>query len=381
MVTPEEGAARGGETPAARARAARGARQRRSSRRSPRGMEELVRRGWAASGAPGGASSGRRDGVFTTAVGYAGGYTANPNVRGGLAAVAPATRRPCWSSSTRLCDFAGRRPAAVLGGPRSDTGMRQGNDRGLASTRSAVYLANRGFSGLRQRVSRDMYQAELERARLRRGSRPRSPRAGPFYYAEPYHQQYPSRKNPNGYCGIGGHRLSACPVGPQDGVSATQLLAHRDGVLLVAERPVEAPGDLVAAEDVEGDAVSMPRRRASSSANTIAAGRSRARDTARRGECRTRTGRASMVSSRLRQPQVAGGLSVRLDHVDGVLGRGDTARKEALDVVRRLRGGARFPRQSRPARPCPPRTARASAVARRRTSSSAHRAPAARPRR
>jgi peptide-methionine (S)-S-oxide reductase len=57
-----------------------------------------------------------------------------------------------------------------------------------------------------------MFQERLRAAGYGR-SPPRSPpsTAGPFYYAEPYHQQYLG-KNPNGYCGLGGTGVS-CPIG------------------------------------------------------------------------------------------------------------------------------------------------------------------------
>jgi peptide-methionine (S)-S-oxide reductase len=58
--------------------------------------------------------------------------------------------------------------------------------------------------------SRDMFQAELVLAGYGEITTEIA-EAGPFYYAEPYHQQYLA-KNPNGYCGLGGTGVS-CPVG------------------------------------------------------------------------------------------------------------------------------------------------------------------------
>ena len=70
------------------------------------------------------------------------------------------------------------------------------------------------WSGDAQRAaaesSRDMFQAELTRAGYGEITTEIA-EAGPFYYAEPYHQQYLA-KNPNGYCGLGGTGVS-CPVG------------------------------------------------------------------------------------------------------------------------------------------------------------------------
>jgi peptide-methionine (S)-S-oxide reductase len=85
--------------------------------------------------------------------------------------------------------------------------MRQGNDVGT-QYRSAIY-----WHGGRQReaavASREMFQAELTRARYGAISTEIA-EAGPFYYAEPYHQQYLAA-NPNGYCGLGGTGV-ACPA-------------------------------------------------------------------------------------------------------------------------------------------------------------------------
>jgi peptide-methionine (S)-S-oxide reductase len=147
------------------------------------------------------------DGAYTTAVGYAGGYTPNPTYeevcsgRTGHAEVVLVVFEP-----------------AVL--PLEDVlrlfwenhdptqGMRQGNDRGT-QYRSAIY-----WSGEAQRaaaeVSRDVFQGELARAGYGAITTEITP-AGPFYYSEPYHQQYLA-KNPNGYCGLGGTGV-ACPVG------------------------------------------------------------------------------------------------------------------------------------------------------------------------
>jgi len=86
--------------------------------------------------------------------------------------------------------------------------MRQGNDMGT-QYRSAVYWANDAQRAAVE-ASRDMYQAELARAGYGEITTEIAG-AGPFYYAEPYHQQYLA-KNPNGYCGLGGTGVS-CPVG------------------------------------------------------------------------------------------------------------------------------------------------------------------------
>jgi peptide-methionine (S)-S-oxide reductase len=152
-------------------------------------------------------------GVWTTAVGYAGGYTPNP------------TYREVCSGRTGHAEvvMVGFEPAAisldaVLGvfweGHDPTQGMRQGNDMGT-QYRSAIYWADE-----RQRdaavASRDRYQAALT-ARGYGQITTEIAQAGPFYPAEEYHQQYLA-KNPGGYCGLGGTGVS-CPIGV--GVSAS----------------------------------------------------------------------------------------------------------------------------------------------------------------
>jgi peptide-methionine (S)-S-oxide reductase len=86
--------------------------------------------------------------------------------------------------------------------------MRQGNDVGT-QYRSGVYTGDAAQAAAASR-SRDAYQGALTAAgRGRITSEIKS--AGPFYFAEDYHQQYLA-KNPNGYCGIGGTGVS-CPIG------------------------------------------------------------------------------------------------------------------------------------------------------------------------
>ncbi|MDX6472843.1 MAG: peptide-methionine (S)-S-oxide reductase, partial [Gaiellaceae bacterium] len=87
-------------------------------------------------------------------------------------------------------------------------GMRQGNDVGT-QYRSAAYWANDAQRAAAE-ASRDAYQQELARAGYGEITTEIA-EAGPFYYAEDYHQQYLA-KVPNGYCGLGGTGV-ACPVG------------------------------------------------------------------------------------------------------------------------------------------------------------------------
>ena len=86
--------------------------------------------------------------------------------------------------------------------------MRQGNDRGT-QYRSGIYYYTDEHRKLAEN-SKEAYQKELDRAG--HGSiTTEIEKAGEFYYAEDYHQQY-LHKNPNGYCGMGGTGVS-CPIG------------------------------------------------------------------------------------------------------------------------------------------------------------------------
>lgn len=145
-------------------------------------------------------------GVHVTAVGYAGGFTPNPTYeevcsgRTGHAEVVLAVFDPALVSYEELL-------RVFWEGHDPTQGMRQGNDRGT-QYRSALYWHDE-----RQRTaaeaSHDLFQAELERAGHGRITTELAA-AGPFFYAEPYHQQYLAA-NPNGYCGLGGTGVS-CPV-------------------------------------------------------------------------------------------------------------------------------------------------------------------------
>ena len=146
-------------------------------------------------------------GVWTTAVGYAGGFTPNPTYeevcsgRTGHAEVVLVVFDPAVVSYDQLLN-------AFWEGHDPTQGMRQGNDVGT-QYRSAIYLTDE-----RQRAaaeaSRDRYAAALGQAGYGAITTEIAP-LGSFWYAEPYHQQYLA-KNPAGYCGIGGTGVS-CPVG------------------------------------------------------------------------------------------------------------------------------------------------------------------------
>ena len=88
-------------------------------------------------------------------------------------------------------------------------GMRQGNDVGT-QYRSAICGTTTRSAAAAQAIARRLPASSSAPPGTAR-SPPRSPQAGPFYYAEDYHQQYLA-KNPGGYCGLGGTGVS-CPIG------------------------------------------------------------------------------------------------------------------------------------------------------------------------
>jgi peptide-methionine (S)-S-oxide reductase len=146
-------------------------------------------------------------GVYSTAVGYAGGYTPNPTyeetctARTGHAEVVLVVFDPAQVSYDTLLK--------VFWENHDPTqGNRQGNDIGT-QYRSAVYATSSAQLDAAE-ASRAMYQERLGAAGYGAITTEIAP-IGAFYYAEPYHQQYLA-KNPNGYCGIGGTGVS-CPIG------------------------------------------------------------------------------------------------------------------------------------------------------------------------
>ena len=87
-------------------------------------------------------------------------------------------------------------------------GMRQGNDRGT-QYRSGIYTFGEGQQRVAE-ASKALFQHRLRRKGYGVITTEIVP-AGPFYFAEDYHQQYLA-KNPNGYCGLGGTGVT-CPIG------------------------------------------------------------------------------------------------------------------------------------------------------------------------
>ena len=147
------------------------------------------------------------EGVYSTFVGYAGGFTPNPTyeeVCSGLtghAEVVGVVYDPAVVTFERILQ--------VFWENHDPTqGMRQGNDVGT-QYRSAIYLTDESQRGAVE-LSRKMYQERLHEAGYGEITTEIAP-LSEFFYAEPYHQQYLA-KNPNGYCGIGGTGVS-CPVG------------------------------------------------------------------------------------------------------------------------------------------------------------------------
>ena len=146
-------------------------------------------------------------GVFTTAVGYAGGLTPNPDYQEvcsgftGHTEVVLVVFDPSEISYEQLLK--------VFWESHDPTqGMRQGNDVGT-QYRSAIFTYSDEQASLAQQ-SHDTYQSELTVASLGNITTEILPLID-FYYAEDYHQQYLA-KNPGGYCGIGGTGVS-CPIG------------------------------------------------------------------------------------------------------------------------------------------------------------------------
>ena len=146
-------------------------------------------------------------GVWSTSVGYAGGSTPHPSYEEVCSGRTGHTEAVLVVFDPAILPLEG---VLRLFWENHDPtqGMRQGNDRGT-QYRSAIYWANEAQRAMAE-ASRDMYQAELARAGYGEITTEIA-EAGPFYYAESYHQQYLA-KNPNGYCGMGGTGV-ACPFG------------------------------------------------------------------------------------------------------------------------------------------------------------------------
>jgi peptide-methionine (S)-S-oxide reductase len=146
-------------------------------------------------------------GVYSTAVGYAGGETPNPSYEEVCSGFTNHTEAVLVVFDPKQLSY-----EALLKvfweGHDPTQGMRQGNDRG-SQYRSAIYTYGDAQAKVAA-ASRDMFAAALKAKGFGPITTEIKP-AGEFYYAEDYHQQYLG-KNPNGYCGLGGTGVS-CPVG------------------------------------------------------------------------------------------------------------------------------------------------------------------------
>ena len=149
----------------------------------------------------------RATGIYTTAVGYAGGFTPNPTYREvcsgetGHAEVVLAVFDPEQTSYEAMLRLFWENHDPTQG-------MRQGNDVGT-QYRSAVYTTTpEQVKAVEQ--SRAMFGGRLTDAGYGEITTELA-HASTFFYAEDYHQQYLA-KNPNGYCGLGGTGVS-CPIG------------------------------------------------------------------------------------------------------------------------------------------------------------------------
>ena len=147
------------------------------------------------------------EGVHTTAVGYAGGYTPNPTyeeVCSGSTGHTEAVLVVFDPTKTSYDEM-----LKIFWENHDPTqGMRQGNDVGT-QYRSSIYLTDPSQADAAEQSLR-MYNDKLAQSGY--GEITTEIKSDqPFYYAEDYHQQYLA-KNPNGYCGLGGTGVS-CPVG------------------------------------------------------------------------------------------------------------------------------------------------------------------------
>jgi peptide-methionine (S)-S-oxide reductase len=146
-------------------------------------------------------------GVYTTAVGYAGGYTPNPSYEEVCSAKTGHTEAvlvvfdPAQTSYAEILKLFWENHDPTQG-------MRQGNDIGT-QYRSAILWTSEAQREIAE-STRDAFGQRLHGAGYGEITTEIA-QAGPFYYAEDYHQQY-LHKNPMGYCGLGGTGVS-CPIG------------------------------------------------------------------------------------------------------------------------------------------------------------------------
>jgi peptide-methionine (S)-S-oxide reductase len=146
-------------------------------------------------------------GVWVTAVGYVAGFTPNPTYEEVCSGRTGHTEAVLVVFDPKAVAYEGLLKVFWEGHDPTQ-GMRQGNDIGT-QYRSGVYVYDEGQKAAAE-ASRESYAKALAAA----GHGPVTTEiaaAGPFYFAEDYHQQYLA-KNPGGYCGVGGTGVS-CPIG------------------------------------------------------------------------------------------------------------------------------------------------------------------------
>ena len=139
-------------------------------------------------------------GVFSTAVGYAGGYTPNPTYEEVCSGLTGHNEVVRVVFDPKAIDY-DRLLAAFWEGHDPTQGMRQGNDVGT-QYRSGIYCSDQAQQAAAE-ASRTRYQQALAAAGRNAAVTTEILSAPTFYYAEDYHQQYLA-KNPGGYCGHGG---------------------------------------------------------------------------------------------------------------------------------------------------------------------------------
>ncbi|CEJ46591.1 peptide-methionine (S)-S-oxide reductase MsrA [Umezakia ovalisporum] len=146
-------------------------------------------------------------GVYTTAVGYAAGFTPNPTYDQVCTGMTGHNEVVLVVFDSKVISYS--QLLKVFWESHNPTqGMRQGNDTGT-QYRSGIYVYSPEQKQLAE-ASRDAYQQALNKAGYGKITTEILD-APEFYYAEAYHQQYLA-KNPNGYCGLGGTKV-ACPIG------------------------------------------------------------------------------------------------------------------------------------------------------------------------
>jgi peptide-methionine (S)-S-oxide reductase len=147
------------------------------------------------------------EGVWVTAVGYSGGATPNPTYEEVCSGLTGQNEVVLVVYDPRKLPFE-ELLRVFWEGHDPTQGMRQGNDAGT-QYRSAIYAATQEQIAAAE-ASRKAYEKHLEAAGYGNITTEIT-KAGPFYFAEDYHQQYLA-KNPHGYCGHGGTGVS-CPIG------------------------------------------------------------------------------------------------------------------------------------------------------------------------